>query len=55
MIRCKEHPVETFLLTLVGAGEDVPGWCLHYSLHYVYGDKGASRFNDIGRNNNFDE
>jgi len=20
----------------------VPGWCLHYSLHYIYGDKGQA-------------
>jgi hypothetical protein len=52
MISCKEHPVKAFSLTLTSAGKDVAVWCLPYILHFINGDIWASRFNDIGSDNN---
>ncbi|MDQ3961817.1 MAG: hypothetical protein M3230_04980, partial [Thermoproteota archaeon] len=42
-------------LTLASASEDVPIWCLPYILHFIIRDSWASRFNDIGSDNNFVE
>jgi hypothetical protein len=53
MACCEEHPVKAFSLTLAGAGKYVPIWCLPYILHFIDGDSWASRFNDIGSDNNY--
>ncbi len=55
MICCKEHPVKAFSLTLVSASEDIPVRRLPCTLHFIIRDSWASRFNDIGSDNNFIE